>query len=208
MRTRDVHVRAVDVFARGQEEAVLDLLAHPWPVAPGEEYEVQLVGDIRVADVEVVLQRADVYVAIELRCMVIQIAQSENRGATGTDVLLHVLVSGHDGALADLEAHLGGRVVHDAPEGRVHEARAALGRAGLLRVSIGVRLGLLLRLRRRGAAEIGYLTDAGPNLLAAACSFGGEMRGGRAYCWGTGWWSGGECAGAYVGRCIASGFGV
>lgn len=52
-------------------------------------------------------------------------------------------MTGHHGTLADLKAHLGGLVVHDAPECRVHEARGAL-RGGLLRVSIRVCLGLLL----------------------------------------------------------------
>ena len=68
---RDVHVRAVDVLARRQEEALLAvvrqlLLARPGPVPPREQHQVQLVDHVAVRHVEVVLQRRHVDVAVEL----------------------------------------------------------------------------------------------------------------------------------------------
>lgn len=58
-RTRDVHVRAVDVVPGRQIPSLLavgadGLLAGPWLVPPGEEDEEQLVDDVRVGHVEVV----------------------------------------------------------------------------------------------------------------------------------------------------------
>lgn len=62
---RDVHVRAVDVVARGQEPALLaigthGLLARPGLVSPGEEDEQQLGDDIAVGNVEVVFEGGEV----------------------------------------------------------------------------------------------------------------------------------------------------
>lgn len=39
IHTWNVHVRTVDIFPRGQEEAVL-VLAHPWPMPPWEQDQV------------------------------------------------------------------------------------------------------------------------------------------------------------------------
>lgn len=70
-RTRYVHVRRVDVFARREVVSILPvvgepLLARPRAVPPGEEHNVQLVDDVRVGDVEVVLQRGYADVAAKL----------------------------------------------------------------------------------------------------------------------------------------------
>lgn len=63
----DVHVGRVWVFARRQVEGCaggggvgrVTLLARPWLVPPGEEDDAQFGEDVRVGDVEVVLEGAD-----------------------------------------------------------------------------------------------------------------------------------------------------
>ena len=70
--TWDVHVRTVDVLAWRQKHGTLAvrghdlLLSRPRSVAPGEEDNEELVDDVRVGDVEVMLQTTDVDIAVEL----------------------------------------------------------------------------------------------------------------------------------------------
>jgi hypothetical protein len=71
LHTWDVHVGAVDVVSRGEVPALLPilpdgLLARPRLVPPGEDDEEELVDDVRVGDVEVVLERRDVDVSAKL----------------------------------------------------------------------------------------------------------------------------------------------
>lgn len=53
-------------------------------------------------------------------------------GEEGMYVLLHVFLSCHYGALAYLEAHLGGWVVHEAIEAGLHVALSHAAHAALL----------------------------------------------------------------------------
>lgn len=71
LHTWDVHVGAVDVVSRGEVPALLPilpdgLLARPRLVPPGEDDEEELVDDVRVGDVEVVLERRDVDISAKL----------------------------------------------------------------------------------------------------------------------------------------------
>jgi len=97
----------VDVFSRRKEVWTLtigghaSLLTRPRPVSPGKENYAKLVQDVRVGDVEVVLQSGDIDVAIELFIMSVS-TLSLSLCVHETHVLFHVFLASHDGTPSDL----------------------------------------------------------------------------------------------------------
>ena len=82
-------------------------------MSPGKEDNDQLLNDICVRDVEVMLQRGDVDVAV--------------------DILLHILLPSYHRAPAHLKPHLSCRIVDEASKSRMHVVRAWSTLALLLR---------------------------------------------------------------------------
>ena len=161
----DVHVGAVDVVARRQVEALLaagadGLLAGPRLVPPREQDEEELVDDVGICDVEVVLERVDVDVAVELdeRASAVLKVSSEEGSAWIPYVLLHILLVVLEGRLAELGGDLGGGIVHElaVPAKDVAGGGAALLLVGAAGIAL---LRALLRHWRRRRSQLGDCRD-------------------------------------------------
>lgn len=101
---------------------------------PREEDQENLAQDVGGRDVEVVFQSWDGYVSIYLRLML----ANAHRSVDGINyTLFHILLTGHHGFLANLEAHLGRLIVHEAAESR----RELTSTARLLGVSTHLAVG-------------------------------------------------------------------
>ena len=83
---------------------------------PREEDKEDLSQDVGGGDVEVVFQSWDGDVSVYLGSRIR--TNSPGSWEIETDTLLHILLTGHHGLLSDLEAHLGGLIVHEAAERR------------------------------------------------------------------------------------------
>lgn len=150
-QTWDIHVRAVDVIPWGQIPSFLairrgTLLSRPRLVPPGEEHEEEFIDDVRVGDVEVVLQSRNVNIATDLeRWLAVEGQRGE--GDRGAHVLLDVFLAVLESSLAKLSGDLSGGIIHKLAIGAKDVARAAT------LLLIGIAAVALLRLRgawRRG----------------------------------------------------------
>ena len=157
-RTWNIHVRAIDVLAGGQEITILTrrrdgLSPRPRSMPPGKEDEEQFRQDVGVGYVEVMLQRRDVDVSAKLLAGTHGQPRSESRTHDASDVThiaTNVLLPRHHRRLPNLKAHLRRRIVEEGSVARIHartgDAAAAAARLRLIGAAIG---GLRCVLRRR-----------------------------------------------------------
>jgi len=129
---------------------------------PGQQDEEQLSDDVRVGHVEVMLQRRDGDISVQL-----SLYQRHYSLATHeiSYVLLHVVSTSHHGTLPYLQTHLRIRIVHEAIHvllavGIFHATLRLLHRGRTIWVAIAVDRWLLLRLVRQWRrAKVRHLRD-------------------------------------------------
>jgi uncharacterized protein YjeT (DUF2065 family) len=169
-------------------------------VAPGKQDEEQLVDNVRVGDVEVVLEGRVVEPAVNLEDrMLASMLQWAQHSGVMTHVLFKVFLAVLEGVLPHGGGDLGRRVVHEVAILPKHIGALA-GLALLVWIAIGALCLRLRRRRRRGGSKLWDCRDVlrhwmvqrgrGPVVLALHASRDG---GGR--CGGVArleWWIGGE----------------
>lgn len=87
-------------------------------MSPRKQYKKKLAKDIRGCDIEVMLQRADGHVTIQLEQSQPANPPFYSRIDSEAHILLHIFLPGHGSTFSYLEPHLRGLVVHKSTKRR------------------------------------------------------------------------------------------